>query len=198
VSISGVTGARTETRAHAATVRRDRAASAPASWDASAGPARPAKTALPEVAASGALLPARGASPFFARRASIPDQENAGRSARHEPAGARWPDGDAPAPNRSSRRRLRVLLTTTLPVIVAPMWRRWPKGLVVHSSGSPAAMNVSLHHTGVYQRHIHERTGGAAGRGGWQRRWKRGKRMRAVLQGGSDSRECRACTPHLP
>jgi hypothetical protein len=47
--------------------------------------------------------------------------------------------------------------------------------------GSPAAVNVSLHHTGVYQRHIHERTGGCGRVARMAKAWKRGKRMWAVL-----------------
>jgi hypothetical protein len=47
----------------------------------------------------------------------------------------------------------------------------------VHSSGSPAAVNVSLHHTGVYQRHIHERLLITVASSARQRPWRRPPRF---------------------
>jgi hypothetical protein len=52
-------------------------------------------------------------------------------------------------------------------------------------------MNASLLHTGVTLLHIHERPGGARQGDGMAKAMKARERMWAVLQGGSDSRECR-------
>jgi hypothetical protein len=62
----------------------------------------------------------------------------------------------------------------------------------VHSSGSPAAMNVSLHHTGVTLLHIHERPGGLRGRVGEDGKGvEAGETDVGCAPGGSGSRECR-------
>jgi hypothetical protein len=52
-------------------------------------------------------------------------------------------------------------------------------------------MNVSLHHTGVYRRHIHERTGGAAGSARMAKAVEAGETDVGCALGGSGSRECR-------